>query len=267
MPIRRLTTLVSVITLAGGATALLAQGKTKTVATVPATLTFRCGADTGPSEGPCGLETDGQATAGADRLRDDGAGYGGTVGDVSFFYRSYGTRPLRLFLGSPLPDSIECDGALAGCNPDLAADAGNVAYDGSETRLDDFEVQIKPIDLGTLENRVGGLVALPCGVEFPALVHITVRMAAVEGHWGLNYNARAYHSEFATVERTGDYTWTVDTRANNSEDVGDTAELVAFNHRGITRRAGPSHEGWFAVPFSATIDSLGRLPTRSTRCS
>lgn len=251
-----------------GSSGLLAQGKPpKPVSTVAATATFRCDALADPdAPDACLLQADDSVTPGVDHLRDDGTvGYEGTLGESTFYYRSTSPRTMRLYLREFLPGSRECVGALAGCNPTLPA---GVAFDGRRTVLDDFELRVKPLVPGTFEDLPGGLVQMACGEANagPALVHLTVWMPDVEGHWGLNYNPRAYHSTAALIVRTGTYTWTVEAAPTADPTIGQVAELVAFNHSGIRRKAGPSHEGLFEVPFKLTIDSAGRLPAASTTC-
>ncbi len=271
----RTTLLLTGALLAASAT-LLGQGKPPkggNVTTVPATATFRC--DYGPEADPtttCLLQSDDSVVGGADRLRSDGApGYTGGLGSLTFYYKSASPRTMRLYLGTPQSGTRECaTSTTAGCNLSLVSTG---IFDDGLTTLDDFELHIKPLVPGTLDDFTGGPANMGCFAANarPALLHLTVRMAGVEGHWGLNYNKRAYHSTNVLMTRTGTYTWTVETVPPPATPAtpnwtGTLAELIAFNHSGIQGNKGPSHEGLFDAPFKLSIDSLGKLPTASTVC-
>lgn len=97
-----------------------------------------------------------------------------------------------------------------------------------------------------------------------ALVHYTAWLPGGDGHWGLNFNPRPlYHSTGAEVRRMGNKIWEVE--ALPATDTENYAELVSFNHSGIRRKAGPSHEGRYSVPFQLTItvDDSVALPSGS----
>lgn len=249
-------TSVTVLFACVGAAWLSAAKPPKPVTSVPATASFDCASPAG-SPSPCA--TTEAVDPVAHHIVDEGGGtYAGGVLGERFFLRITGTgRAIRLFLHGALPDSLECavPGVLAACNPDTRLPSLN----GTGIDMTDAEVSIVVLDPApSYADAAGGLVAMPCdGIPRLALVHFTTWLAGGEGHWGVNFNPRAYHSSAADVTREGPTTWVVE--ASASQD----AELVSFNHSGIRRKAGPSHEGLYSVPFRLTIEATAPVPTGS----
>ncbi len=262
----------TVILLAAGAAALLANGKpSKPVTTVSATMTFRCYSVPDSDTDPCTVA--GEDAKSADHVGNE-AGVeprtyqGGFVGSTSAYLKVTGTgRAFQLFLHPPLlstQDGVpsrdnECDiSTVAGCNPGPL-----LPFDGTSALFGDAEVNIKVLDSTTLAD--GSLTAMPCVADVAdtgslALVHFTFRVPGGEGHWGLNFNKRAYHSTGATIRRVANTRWVVEATTTQY------AELISFNHSAIQGKKGPSHEGRFVVPFQLTIETNG-LPSGSATCS
>lgn len=261
------TTLTMLI--AGGAAILAAVKPAKPVTTVAATMTFRCYTSPDlPDDPACAIAAN-TVSVSADHVGDEGYSpyrlyEGGVLGSTSAYLKVTGTgRAFRLFLHAALApgpepsriDECDADGALAGCNPD---DRLPLLY-GSSMLLSDAEVNIKVLHPTTLED--ASLTAMACNAPGLALVHFTAWLPGGEGHWGLNFNRRAYHSTGATITRTGSTTWVVEATTD------DYAELVSFGHSNIQRRQGPSHEGRYKVPFRLTIETGTALPTGAATCS
>jgi hypothetical protein len=161
--------------------------------------------------------------------------FGGTV-----------TSPATFVTQVILPDfdiaTRECLTApLAKCNPE------GPLQSGVPLALNSFQIGVKAIldNDPDFDDRPGGLTGMACNTPSSALVNYTLYIAGTEGHWGLNANPR-YHANAASVTRTGKTTWVVTA-------VG-YAELISFGHSGFARKgAGPSHEGWYTLPFQIEI--------------
>ena len=254
----RLSLVAAIIALLGAVTVPTASGQGKPPkgdVSVPADITFRCNA-TNPGDATCpaGGTT---AVPPQDHITGDlqGAYTGGWLG-ASFSLRLENGRALMLTLQAPIGDSrtSECylAGALAACNPDDRLPSLN----GSSMSLSPVEIIVRVLDPNNYELAAGGLPGMACGVEQLALVSFTTWLDGGEGHWGLNFNPREmYHSTGATVKRVNTTTWVA------YADTTQYAELVSFNHSGIRRKAGPSHEGRFVVPFAFTITASGVTTT------
>jgi hypothetical protein len=121
---------------------------------------------------------------------------------------------------------------------------------------------VKPLQNGSFEDLPGLLYGMSsCGATYPALVHYTFLLPDGNGHWGFNFNPRAYAGTTAAVViRVNNQTWTVEAE---SDDIG---ELLSWNHTGIRRNNGPSREGRFNMPFKATI-AASSLPAGAGTCS
>lgn len=235
----------------GAAATAAAQGKPpKGETSFAASVTFNCPA--GTTCPPLGAPSvDGQ-----DYITGDGQPFtGGSLG-ASFSMRIEAPgRAVWLTLPQPLAGSRECDvpGVLASCNP---ARAEGFLF-GNTTALSPIEIIVRPLDAETKEVSAGGLTGMACGVDQLALVSFTTWIDGTEGHWGLNFNPRdMYHSTGATVRRTSKNTWLA-FAVGGALPTRQHAELVSFNHSGIRRKAGPSHEGQFVAPFSFTITADG----------
>ena len=218
---------------------------------VPATMTFRCFAGGGGLDS-CGPVSDDPAT---DRVRDDGLLYTGGSIDTSGVFNvtfSPGSRILNLFLGPRIPGSRTCD-AVNNCHP------GDL--ENSHLTLDYFDIKVKPLTSNGSQDLAGGLYAMTtCNtLVYPALVHYTFWLPDGDGHWGLNFNPKAYPgTTSANLIRVNNTTWTVEAK-------GDIAELLSWGHSNLTRHDGPSHEGLFYVPFNLTIVASA-LPSGVGRC-
>jgi hypothetical protein len=262
----RLSATTLTLLIAGAAT-MSSAPKPKPVASVPATMTFRCYSyPSVPADPACEVITNTVAVS-ADHVGDDGDGRtytGGVLGSGAAYLKVTGTgRAFRLFLHEALaaePNkpsrSNECaaPGALAGCNPGPL-----LPFDGTSALFGEAEVNIKVLNQATLED--ASLTAMACtpdvaGTGSLALVHFTFWVPGGEGHWGLNFNSRAYHSTGATIRRVSGTRWVVEATSDQY------AELVSFNHSAIQGKKGPSHEGRYTVPFMVTIDT----PAGSTTC-
>ena len=141
---------------------------------------------------------------------------------------------------------------LAACNPYPTEEL----LIGNTTALVPVEIIVRPLNETTKEVSAGGLTGMACVAEGQegqlALVSFTTWITGSEGHWGLNFNPREmYHSTGAKVRRTSKTTW--EAYATTAQ----WAELVSFNHSGIRRKAGPSHEGQFVAPFLFEISAPG----------
>lgn len=233
------------------------KGNAKPVTSIPATATFRCYSDPGvvPPD-PCLTPVDGDDNT-VDRARDDSAIYGGGFISASYgFYDVYfdpsQSRTLNLLFGI-LAGVRGCD-SIGNCNPDGPLTNQNRA-------LQDFKLRVKPLVSGTWEDFPGGLLAMTCGPVYPGLVHFTFWLPSLNGHWGLNFNPRAYAPSTAvSLTRVDNLTWTAE--ATTSE----LAALVSFAHSGIRRKNGPSQEGFFRMPFKATI-AVASLPSGAVTCN
>ena len=221
---------------------------------VPATMTFRCFAGGGGLDS-CGPVSDDPAT---DRVRDDGLLYTGGSIDTSGVYNVViaptANRLLNLSLGSRIDNLRPCD-TTGNCHPFLNLANTNLA-------LDYFDIKVKPLTTNLSQDLAGGLYGMTTcqTMVYPALVHYTFWLPDGDGHWGLNFNPKAYPgTTAANLVRLTDTTWSV-------ESVGDIAELLSWGHSGITRHDGPSHEGRFYVPFKLTIAATSPLPSGVGRC-
>ena len=218
---------------------------------VPATMTFRCDAGGGGSCGDLDISGD------ADRVRDDGSAYtGGSIDTSGVFNVNFapGPRVLNLFLGGRLSDR-PCI-AAHNCHPlDLA---------NTDLALNYFDIKVKPLTADGSQDLAGGLYAMTnCHSDYPALVHYTFWLPDGDGHWGLNFNPKAYPGTTpANLVREDSGTWTVEAKPGFS-----TAELLSWGHSGITRHNGPSHEGFFDVRFKLTIAATAPLPSGVGRCN
>jgi hypothetical protein len=218
----------------------------------PATMTFRCLAGE-PDSASCGPLSDSDDT---DRVRDDtrGSYTGGNIDTGGVFNVGFApvTRVLNLYLGTRVSERT-CT-TTGNCHPrDL---------EGADLPLDYFQVRVKPLTANWSQDLAGGLYAMTiCNAGYPALVDYTFWLPDGDGHWGLNFNPKAYPGTTpAELIRLTDTKWTV-------EAMGDTAELLSWEHSGITRHNGPSHEGKFIVPFKFTIEATGALPSGAGTCN
>jgi hypothetical protein len=228
-----------------------------------ATVTFRCYASPGtvPPD-PCATPIS-DADDSVDRARDD-TGVAYSTGDISnqagsLFLQLHQTDvPLRFFslLLGDLAGPRACAGAIDNCNP-----AGPL----TSTNLDlpEASLGLVPLIAGTWEKLDGGLFRMSCAAPngYPGQVHFTFWLPNQEGHWGLNFNPRAYPpSTAATIRRIDNLTWTVETTET------DMAQLLSWGHPGIYKRNGPSREGLFNVPFKFTIVASS-LPSGAVTCN
>jgi len=218
---------------------------------IPATMTFRCieGEPLSPSCGPVSDATD--------RVRDDtfGSYTGGNIDTGGVFNVGFApvTRVLNLYLGTRIPGSRTCI-TTGNCHPrDL---------EGSDLALDYFDVRVKPLTADGSQDLAGGLYAMTaCNAVYPALVHYTFWLPDGNGHWGLNFNPKAYPGTTAAdLVRLSDTKWTVEAMGD------DIAELLSWEHSGITRHNGPSHEGRFYIRFKLTIETAS-LPAGVGGCT
>lgn len=240
---------------------VIQKGAGRPATSVSATATFRCYADTGtvPPD-PCATPMDGSDNT-VDRARDDqeGAYYGGVI-DISLGVfqihlspADVPARELTLLLGAfAAPRTCE---SVGNCNPDGPLDNRGLV-------LAESDIRVKPLVDSTLEDLPGGLFAMSCGVGYPGLVHYTFWLPSRNGHWGLNFNPRAYApSTGVTLRRLDNLTWTAE--ANGTDHL---AELISFAHTGIRRKNGPSREGFFRVPFKLTLVAA-TMPAGAVTCS
>lgn len=226
----------------------------KPVTSVASSATFRCytQATEGPTEA-C-LQPSAPDDYTVDRARDDGATFaGGAISSGLFYIRLTPdtSRELTLMFGD-LEGPRTCL-TVGNCNPDGP-------LHNTDQLLSDWEVRVKPLVADTWEDLPGGLGAMTCGFSYPALVHYTFWRPSGNGHWGLNFNPRAYApSTAAVLTRVDDVTWTVEA------DVTHLSALISFSHSGIRRKNGPSVEGYFRVPFKLTIVAEA-LPPGAVTC-
>jgi hypothetical protein len=223
---------------------------------LPATMTFRCMAgDPGsPSCDPVSDLTD--------RIRDDSFGtyFGGAIDTGGVFNVGFApvTRVLQMFLGTRLDAGPRPCDTIGNCHLLDLADAGHT--------LDNFNVRVKPLtSFGSgSEDLAGGLYALTAcgpGNVYPALVHYTFWLPDGDGHWGLNFNPKAYPgTTAANLRRLSSTQWTV-------ESVGGTGDLLSWGHSGIRGKNGPSREGRFTVGFKLTINLMSSLPVGVQGCT
>jgi hypothetical protein len=231
------------------------QGSAKPATSVSASVTFRCYAQQETLEpDPCATPA-GDDDYAVDRARDDGGAYaGGSIGSGVFniHLMPSQSRPLTLMLGD-LAGARTCL-SVGNCNPDGP-------LNNTDLTLAEWYLRVKPLVTGTWEDMPGGLGAMTCGPTYPALVHYTFFLPNPDGHWGLNFNPRAYApSTPLALTRLDSLTWTVESTASH------LAELVSFAHSGIRRKNGPSIEGFFRVPFKLTI-TAGALPPGAMSCN
>jgi hypothetical protein len=212
--------------------------------TTAATLTVRCfSAIDGTTPDPC-ADPSGPFTEPIDRVRDDtGGAYSGSIASVGMFLTHFAPaapapRSLNIFLGPSLS------------TPDCSLSANNCNADGPLSEVSEVEadIRVKPLT-ATFDDLPGGLFGMTCGpTEVPALVHYTFWLGTGNGHWGLNFNPRAYPlSTEATLVRETSDTWTV------QAGLGHRAELISFADSRIRGKTGPSREGVYVVPFKLTI--------------
>ena len=220
--------------------------------TVAATVAFRCMTDNPGSPGPC----DPLDQGGTERVRDDGAVYTGAIDQSGLFSPQIATpangRLVNLHFGASLTRNCL---TVGNCHP-------NGATDGKHLVLDSFQFRVKPLVDGTWEDLPGLLFGMSaCNTRYPALSHFTYWLPDGNGHWGFNFNPRAYAgTTAAVVVRLDNLTWTVEAEA---EDIG---ELLSWGHTRIFRRNGPSLEGKFNMPFKATI-AVSSLPAGAGTCN
>jgi len=234
------------------------KGGAQPASSVPATATFRCYSDPGvvPPD-PCLGPTDG-ADNSVDRARDDETlPYSGVMdrstGMFTFNFAPAAGRTLTLLLGNLAMGAPSCSN-IGNCNPDGP-------LNNTDLVVNEVDFRVKALVAGTWEDMPGGLFAMSCGPAYPALVHFTFWTANRDGHWGLNFNPRAYApSTAATLTRVNNLTWTVEATGAH------LAELISFVHSGIRKRNGPSREGFFSVPFKATIVA-NSLPGGAVTCN
>lgn len=217
--------------------------------TTTATVAFRCfSAPDGTMPDPC-ADPGEPYDEPIDRVRDDKGGtYGGTIASTGMFLVHFAPtapapRSLNIFLGPSL--STPGCGSVDNCN----ADGPLTDIEGVEA-----DIRVKPLT-PTFEDLPGGLFAMACGSASPALVHYTFWLPSRDGHWGLNFNPRAYPSSTeATLVRETSDKWTV------QAGLANRAELISFAHSRIRGKTGPSREGFYVVPFKLTITATGTLP-------
>ena len=257
---------------AGGLGLVSAAKPPKPPASVAATAVFRCLTDQGLQGPDCEEAADGTVTS-EDRARDDGNVYAtGIIGSSGGFdlrlVPASGRQFTLLFGATIAPRGCA---AVGNCNPgdpnvpddeeeQLGGDFGTA--DQQVLTLTDFQMSAKPLVDGIWADLPGGLFAMSCDeVPYPALVHFTFWLPAANGHWGLNFNPRAYQpSTAATLKRIDAMTWTLETVRHTNQSVLSQAELISFVHSGIRRHNGPSREGSFVMPFKVTITATSGTP-------
>lgn len=251
----RIGATVAVPMVVAGSLSLLAAGKPPKPQPVTATVEFRCFADDPGAPGPC----DPLALGGTDRVRDDAFGpYTAVIGTSGLLSSQLATpdndRIVNMHFGTSIAGTRTC-ATVGNCHP-------NGSTDGKTLALDNFQFRVKPLVDGTWEDLPGLLFGMSsCGQSYPALVHYTFWLPDNNGHWGFNFNPRAYPgTDAAVVVRHDNVTWTVEA------DIDDEGELLSWNHSGISRNNGPSREGRFIMPFKATIVANG-LPAGAGTCS
>jgi hypothetical protein len=251
----RIHVMVAVAMGLAGSLAGVAAGKPPKPGPVAATVTFRCFAEDLGTPGPC----DSFDLGGTDRVRDDRAGsYIGSIGPEGMFGQRIATSPngrlVNMHFGTSIPGTRTCT-SVDNCHPNGPTDSMNL-------ELRDFDFRVKPLVDGTWEDLPGLLFGMSvCGRRYPALVHSTFWLPDANGHWGFNFNPRAYPgTTAAVVVRVDQMTWTVEAE---SDDIG---ELLSWAHTGIRRHNGPSREGRFQMPFRATIVASG-LPAGAGTCN
>jgi hypothetical protein len=207
--------------------------------TMGATVGFRCHVEDLMCNSP-----------GIDRVRDDTAGsYAGVINSGVFDVQiTGGMRSLRMYLptANMIPSSRTCL-TVGNCNPDWP-----IVVSNQPLVLYEAQIRVKPLTTGpVIEDLPGGLTAMNCGQENPGLVDFTFSLPSNDGHWGLNFNPKAYPgTSGAVLKRVDSQSWTAETPNDNTNDVG---ELLSWVHSGIQHKNGPSHEGRFHVPFKLTI--------------
>jgi hypothetical protein len=213
--------------------------------TIAATATFRC-YTLEPLNSNCG-------SPGLDGVRDDGGPYdtNGVINSGIFDVQvPAGFRVLYLYLQNMIAGSRTCL-SIGNCNPD-----GPLDQWPQPLALTEASIRVKALTYlsasNTYEDFAGGLTAMACGSTKPGLVDFTFWLPSGDGHWGFNFNPKAYPGTTAAdLTRAIDgQTWTVETQGNYR------GELLSWGHSGITRRNGPSHEGLFTAPFKITITAL-----------
>lgn len=233
------------------------KGNAKPVTSVAATGTFRCYSDPGevPPD-PCLLPASGADNT-VDRARDDAAVYTGVIDGLYYFHFTPSqNRTLALHFGNLASGPRNCE-AIGNCNPDGP-------LNNKDLLLNEVDLRVKPLVDGTWEDLAGGLFAMSCSDPdgYPGLVHFTFWLPSLNGHWGLNFNPRAYApSTGVTLRRLDNLTWTAE--ANGTDHL---AELISFAHTGIRRKNGPSREGFFRVPFKLTLVAAA-MPAGAVTCS
>ena len=249
----RLDVIVAVSLAVAGSFGVVSAGKPPKPQPV-AIVTFRCLTNDPGSPGPC----DPLGRGGTDRVRDDGSwSYSGVIDSGGLFTPLIATpengRLLNLHFGSTLGPRT-CD-TVGNCHP-------NGPSDGKHLALVEASIRVKPLVNGTWEDLPGLLFGMStCNVPYPALVHYTFWLPDGNGHWGFNFNPRAYPgTTAAVVVRVNSTTWTAEAEA---DDIG---ELLSWGHTGIRRHNGPSREGQFNMPFKVTIEASG-LPAGAGTCS
>jgi hypothetical protein len=156
-------------------------------------------------------------------------------------------RSLNLRLGDVVPGSRLCETAL-NCSPDYDAVVGNLV---DPIPLDDVSIEVKPV-VGT--NDLPGLLwGMTCGNPTDAIVQYTFWLPSGNGHWGFNFNQRAYpNTTNAAITRDSNLQWTV---VSKMTSIG---ELLSWGHTGLRRpQSGPSREGLYSVNFKFTIVASG----------
>lgn len=250
----RVDALVAMSLAAAGSFVVVSAAKPPKPQPVTATLTFRCLADDPGSPGPC----DPLGSGGTDRFRDDGMLYSGVIDTGGLFTPLIVTptngRLFNIHLGLFIPGTRRCD-SVGNCHPTNFSG-------GADLALNNVQFRVKPLVPVTWEDLPGLLFGMStCGAPQPALVHYTFWLPDGNGHWGFNFNPRAYPGTTAAiVVRVTPTTWTVEAEA---DDIG---ELLSWGHTGIRRNNGPSGEGHFNMPFRATIQA-GGLPAGAGTCN
>ena len=223
------------------ATIMASAAKPAKPTTMAAIVSFRCYVEDVTCSNP-----------GVDRVRDDTTGgYDGVMNSGVFDVRiTGGSRSLTMYLpvSNMIPFSRTCE-SVENCNPDWQLVTGNPSLG-----LDEASIRVKPLtSVGSgYEDLPGGLTAMACGQTNPGLVDFTFWLPSNDGHWGFNFNPKAYPGTSAAVLRRAldGQSWTAETLNDNTNDVG---ELLSWAHSGIRHNNGPSHEGRFFVPFKLTI--------------
>jgi hypothetical protein len=256
------------VLIAGAAAMLSAAKPTPPVTSMSTTMTFRCYSTPAVGDEDACAVSENTVQPNADHIGDEGGGfYVGSMGSVAAGANfTAAGRALQVFLHEAINNSraLECGapGVVAGCNPGPL-----LPFDGT-SGVFDAEMSVKVLNASatapspgpdpTLED--ASLTTMACNVPRLALAQITLRVPGGEGHWGLNFNKRAYHSTGATITRVATATWVVEAGP------AQYAELVSFGHSNIQGKKGPSHEGRYVAPFKLTIQGNAPLPIGTTTC-